>query len=151
VTTTPTAARPSFCDGIDASLGGCAPDRPAYAGATCEAVGHEFGRQLNARLVRIYVGPDVVNGETKAVRVGSVTSVSLSLANLHLRRVGIIAECGADEFIDAAEFEFTAALKADAGKYLADGPAVSYEEWLADLRTFASIIDAEESAPVPSF
>lgn len=140
----------SFCDGIDASLGGCAPDRPAYAGTTCDAVGHEFGRQLDERLVAIFVGPDSLNGESKAVRANHVTTVALSLANLHLRQIGIIRECGADEFMAAAELEFSPDLKAQAGTYLHDGPAVTYDAWLANLHGIAVIIDIDEGAPSSS-
>jgi hypothetical protein len=141
-----TQPSPTYCDGIDASLGGCAEDRPAYAGTDCAAVGHEFGRQLNDRLLPIFSGPDVVDQQSKAVRANHVTTVALSLANLHLRESGIVGACTANAFIAAAEQEFGAGLKAEAGKYLHDGPAVSYEEWLANLTSIAQLIDLDEGA-----
>ena len=70
-------------------------------------------------------------------------------ANLHLRRIGIIAQCGVDEFMAAAETQFSAELKVEAGTYLADGPPVAYAVSLDWVRSFATIIDMEEDAPVP--
>lgn len=141
---------PSFCDGIDGAMGGCAPDRPTFSGTTCAAVGIEFGKQVNDRLLPIFSGPDSVNQESRAVRATQVASVAISLANLHLRRIGIIATCGVDEFMTAAETQFSDEFKAQAGSYRDDGPPVSYEKYLAALRGLVSIIDAEESAPLPS-
>jgi hypothetical protein len=141
--------RPSFCDGIDAQIGGCDSDRAQYSGTTCAEVGREFGAQLDERLLRIYAGPDVANGESKAVRAASATGVTLSLANLHLRRIGIIKECGVAEFMAAAEPLLSEQLHGQAGLYLSDGVTVTYAEWLANLRSMASIIDAVEDAPVP--
>lgn len=141
---------PSFCDGIDARIGGCDPDRPRYTGTTCTEVGGEFGRQLDARLVAIYRGPDVVNGESKAVRAANVTGVALSLANLHLRRLGLIRDCDAREFIAAAAALFSPDVQAEAGKYLYDGVTVTYAEWLSNLESMASILDQLEDAPSPS-
>jgi hypothetical protein len=141
------AAQSSFCDGIDADVGGCASDRPTFSTTTCAGVGTEFGEQLDARLRPIFQGPADVGGESRAIRAGHTISLTLSLANLHLRRSGIIAQCDADEFIAAAEAQFSAELKRDAGSYLADGPAVSYEVWLDTLKSMATIIDMEEDVP----
>ena len=38
--------------------------------------------------------------------------------------------------------------KKEAGTYLADGPPVAYAAWLDWVRSFATIIDMEEDAPV---
>lgn len=138
---------PAFCDGIDASLGGCAPDRPAFTATTCTEVGLEYGTQLNGRLLQIYRGPELVTGESRAVRASHVMSLTTSLANLHLRRIGIVAACGVDEFLAGAEQDFSPELKAQAGKYLDDGREVDYATWLAALRGLVQIIDMEEDAP----
>ena len=93
--------------GIDASLGGCAPDRPAFTASTCTEVGLEYGTQLNGRLLQIYRGPEVMTEESRAVRASHVMTLTTSLANLHLRRIGIVAACGVDEFLAGAEKDFS--------------------------------------------
>ncbi len=141
------AGQASFCDGIDAQVGGCATDRPTFSTTTCAGAGKEFGEQLDARLRPIFQGPAELGGESRAVRAGHTISLTLSLANLHLRRSGIIAQCDADEFMAAAEAQFSAELKRDAGSYLDDGPAVAYDVWLDTLKSMATIIDLEEDVP----
>ena len=49
----------------------------------------------------------------------------------------------------AAETQFSAELRVEARTYLADGPSVTYDVWLDWVRSFATIIDMEEDAPVP--
>lgn len=134
----------SSCDGIDAQLGGCDTNRPAFAGADCQAVGRETGRQLNDRLLAIYRGPEVVGNETRAVRANHVMTVTTSLANAYLRKIGIIKACGVDEFMAAAQAEFSGDFKAMAGTYLYDGPPATFEDWLAEFRSVVRIIDMEE-------
>lgn len=138
---------PSYCDGIDASLGGCAPDRPTFTATTCTEVGREYGTQLNGRLLQIYRGPEFVTDESRAVRASHVMTLTTSLANLHLRQIGIVAACGVDEFVAGAEQDFSPELKAQAGKYLDDGREVDYATWLSALRGLVQIIDMEEGAP----
>lgn len=141
-------ASPTYCDGISSEVGGCAPDRPAFAGQTCAEVAQEFGRQLDARLVAIYNGPESKVG-SKAVRAGHYTSVAASLANLRLRRLGLIKECSAPAFVAEAERLFSPELRSHAGELLHDGQPVSYAEWRVTLVDLMSIIDMEEDASVP--
>jgi hypothetical protein len=137
---------PTTCDGIDSEVGGCDPDRPRYSGDTCAEVGREAGQFLNDRLLLIYRGPEAVGGESRAVRGGQMMSLIVSLANLHLRQRGIIAECGVDEFMAAAQGSLSDELKQIAGTYLYDGDPVPFEQWLTELRNLLSIIDMEEGA-----
>ena len=134
----------SSCDGIDAQLGGCDANRPTFAGADCQAVGRETGRQLNDRLLAIYRGPEAVGNESRAVRASHVMTVTTSLANAYLRQIGIIKKCGVDEFMAAAQTEFSSDFKTLAGTYLNDGPPVTFDEWLAEWRSVVRIIDMEE-------
>lgn len=134
----------SSCDGIDAQLGGCDPNRPSFRGIDCESVGRETGRQLNDRLLAIYRGPEVVGNESRAVRASHVMTVTTSLANAYLRQIGIIKACGVDEFMAAAQTEFSSDFHTMAGTYLNDGPPMTFEDWLAEWRSVVRIIDMEE-------
>ena len=134
----------SSCDGIDAKLGGCEANQPAFTGADCRAVGRETGSQLNDRLLAIYHGPDVVGNETRAVRANHVMTAATSLANAYLRQIGIIKECSVDEFVAAAQPEFSNDFQALAGTYLNDGAPATFGDWLAEWRSVVRIIDMEE-------
>jgi len=41
---------PSICDEVPADIGGCGPERPVYEGKTCEQLGSEWGRYVDAGL-----------------------------------------------------------------------------------------------------
>lgn len=139
------SAGDSSCDGIDAQLGGCDANLPVFVGTTCEAVGSETGRELNDRLLAVYHGPEEANDASRAVRAHQVMTVTTSLANAHLRSIGIIAECGLDEFVAAGESQFSPEFKELAGVYLNDGPPATFEDWLAEWRSVARMIDMEEN------
>lgn len=134
----------SSCDGIDAQLGGCDADRAVFTGSTCAEVGTETGRELNYRLLAVYHGADAVNDESKAVRANHVMTVTTSLANQHLRSIGIVATCGLEEFVSAAETQFSVEFKQEAGAYLYDGASASFDDWLAEWQSVARIIDMDE-------
>jgi hypothetical protein len=109
-------------------------------------VAREAGRFLNDRLLKIYRGPAAAGGESRAVRGGHTMSLIVSLANLHLRQRGIIAECGVGEFMAASQGELSDELRQIAGTYLYDGDPVPFGQWLTELRNLLSIIDMEEGA-----
>ncbi|MDQ2964233.1 MAG: hypothetical protein M3R57_00060 [Chloroflexota bacterium] len=137
----------TFCDGISSQLGGCDPDRPKFSGTTCDEVAREFGREIDTRLLAIYRGSES-REESKAVRVAHMTSVAAVLANLHLRRLGLIKECTAPAFLDVAEQQFSDELRAHAGEVLYDGPPVPYAEWRKALLGMLIILDQEEDASI---
>lgn len=133
---------PTMCDGIDAEIGGCDPDRPSYVGTGCDAVAIEAGRQLDRRLAAIYAGPDNVNELSKSVRSLNATTLVLGLANQHLRANGDVIRCPAESFVATMTTEFSEDVKRQAGTYIYDGqPVVSYDEFLADLRQIASVVE----------
>lgn len=142
--------QPAICNGIDRQLGGCDTDQPVFNGSTCEAVGIEFGDQLDQRIVKILGGPDVVNGERKSVRISAAEFLLTGRANQHLREIGIIAECGADHFLAAAERRFSDTLRAEVGDYLSEFEHHSYADWRADLRKTLRAIDMDENVSNPS-
>ena len=131
----------SQCNGIDAAVGGCDPDLPSFSATTCDAVADEAGRQLDARLRAVYAGPEETDGETRAVRAGQVESLTIGLANQHLRRIGLTGKCPSQPFVTRMELAFSDTLRQQAGAYLYDGEPVSYETWRADLASIASILD----------
>jgi len=138
---------PQVCDGVDRLFGGCDPDQPVFVCTTCTEVGDEFGQQLNERVVRIIRDPAVVDGERRSVRNSSVEFLLTARANQHLRAIGIVAECGVDEFLAAAEMRFTEELRTQVGPALSEPQPLSYADWLADLRRTLRAIDMEENAP----
>ena len=142
------AANPeeSFCDGISSEVGGCAPDRPAFAATTCDEIAREFGSQVNQRLVAIYIGPED-RELSKAVRATQYLTVAASLANLRVRNLGLIKECSAGPFVDVAETEFSDELRAHAGEIMTDGDPVSYDAWRDELVALMALLDLEEDAP----
>lgn len=133
----------SFCNGIGSDVGGCASDRPRFTGDSCESVAHEFGRQVNDRLLAISTGPESAD-ESKAVRAGHYVSVAASLANSRIRALGLVEDCEAGAFLDAAESEFSTAFRDHAGELLSDGPPVTYDEWRMSTLAVLSILDREE-------
>jgi hypothetical protein len=137
---------PSFCDGISSAVGGCDPDRPTFAGTSCEAIAHEFGEQLDRRLVAIHGGPEDPEA-SKAVRAQHFTTVAASLANNHIREIGLIKECSAEPFVAEAETRFSADLRDHAGELLADGDPVPYDQWRDELLDLMALIDLEEDGP----
>jgi hypothetical protein len=139
----------TVCDGISSELGGCDADRPSFAGTTCEAVAQEFGDQLDSRLLAIHRGPDS-GGESKSVRATDYAIVAASLANLHLRRIGLIRECSAPDFVRVAETRFSEDFRSVAGALLHDGDVpASYAEWRDWLMALMTIIDSEEDVTLP--
>jgi len=131
------------CDGVTRSVGGCDPDQPTFAGQSCDAVAEEFGRQLDARLVPILAGNDVVDGEHKSVRMAHFQALLVTRANLHLQTAGIDLRCPAEAFLGVAERHFSDDLRSKAGTYLfGTGEPRAYEDWRADLlRTLSAVED----------
>jgi hypothetical protein len=140
------------CDGVERTFGGCDPDQPSFTGDSCSAVGAEFGVQLNQRIVAILRGDDVVDGQGKSARVNAAEYLTTTRANQHLREIGIVADCGGDEFLAAAEAEFSDELKTDLGPALSEfqDHEYTYEEWRANLRKTLRVIDMDEDALLQS-
>lgn len=139
-------AEPSACDGISSTVGGCDADRPVFSGTTCDAVAEELGVQLNDQLLEIVNGPER-SDESKATRVRHRESLAVSLANNHLREMGLIRDCGVDGFLAVSEQQFSDEFRMVIGQYAWDGPRHgTYEEWLDQLREYLQVIDMDESA-----
>ena len=143
------SAGPAVCDGISAELGGCDPDRATFVATDCANIADEFGRQLEAKVLQVVDGVESAD-ESKAVRVGTITVVTTSLANRHIRRQGLIRECDAETFVKDAERGFSDRFRSTIGGYLHDGPVVDYQTWRSTLVIKLGILDVEEDAPVPS-
>ena len=138
---------PAFCDGIDAELGGCDSDRPTFSGETCSAVAQEFGRQLSERAVRIFDGPQTVDGNDRTAQLTHVMVLHIQLANKHLRDTAQAVDCDVPEFIEAAVVAFSPEFRERVGANAFHGQIVSFEQWLEDLERFLIVIDQDEDAP----
>ena len=142
-TATPT---PSVCDGVSSELGGCDLSvRHTFTGTTCEAVGSEWGTVLDRAIVEILKGPEEVDGNGRSVRLQQALVITTGDANQHLRRQGLIAECGVPEFLAAGTPHFSADLQSGIGAAHFDGnPMSSYGEWLGDIQSVVRMIDQDE-------
>jgi hypothetical protein len=139
---------PEVCDGAPRELGGCTQDQPVFSGGSCAGVGREFGVQLDERAIAIINGPQNVNGESRSVRLDQQVLLVMTRANKHIRNQGMARECDADEFVTAAEHEFSVELRKQAGNYLYDTVERPYEEWRHYLYDIVALmIDTEEDAP----
>ena len=133
-------ATAAVCDGVDSGLGGCDPDQPEFTGTTCESVAHEFGAQLDDRIVPILDGDDVVDGEHKSVRMGHAIALMVTRVDQYLGLPAVALDCQAAQFLDVAEQEFSAELADNAGKHLFGSGPRPYSAWRDDvLKTLDAI------------
>lgn len=70
----------------------------------------------------------------------------VQVANKHFRDTGLAADCDAEEFMAAADSEFSPDFKERIGK-LAFSEAVTYDAWMEDLGRFLVVIDRDETEP----
>jgi hypothetical protein len=56
-------------------------------------------------------------------------------------------DCDVDEFLAAADPEFSDTLREAAGSLLSEFEEHDYEDWLADLRDALLVIDTDEEQP----
>jgi hypothetical protein len=68
-------------------------------------------------------------------------------ANEYLRNNGMAVDCDVDEFLAAADPEFSDTLREAAGSLLSEFEEHDYEDWLADLRDALLVIDTDEEQP----
>lgn len=142
---TPDLPTPSFCNGIDSTIGGCEENLPQFKATDCAGTGEEFGALLDERTRAILAGPTAVEDKARSVRLKHAMALLSILANQHLRELDIRRTCDAPEFLAAAESRFSAELRGSVGAALYDGnPPATYEEWLAEVRRSIAVIDTEE-------
>jgi hypothetical protein len=138
-------ASPTVCAGVGATVGGCDANQPVFSGDTCDEVAREFGVQLDERLRPILAGADVVDGEHKSVRRAHAEILLVSRVKEYLRSDDVALQCAPEEFLDAAEEEFSAELIETAGQHLFASEPRPYSEWREDLlRTLGAIEQASQ-------
>lgn len=135
------------CSGVPREMGGCDLGQPTFSGGTCSEVGRQFGGEIDTRGLAIIDGPGSLGGQSRASRMLTTTLLVIARANQYLREHGLVAECGVEEFLSAAESQFSDAFKSRVGDYLYDGTSSSYSEWLGELRRNVRVIDMEEDEP----
>jgi hypothetical protein len=94
-------------------------------------------------------------GSGRASQVTSERWASPQLANYRLRDLGLIANCGADEFYAAGSEEFSEEFRTKAPSYLFDvqyenEEAVSFQQWEEDVGKTVEMIDQDEDQPAPA-
>ncbi len=132
------------CNSVPRRAGGCEPDQPRFTATTCDGVGQEYGDEIARRADAIIDGPES-SLESKPSRVLAMTFLVTTRADQHLRGIGLGAQCDVDEFLSAAGTRFTPTFRARIGDYLYDDPdrSYTYEDWLANLRRTATMIEAD--------
>jgi hypothetical protein len=138
---TPTS---TLCDGISSEIGGCGV-QAEFTGSDCTEVGREFGRLVDESVLEIIAGPEDVGGNARSVRLKQVVNVLALRADDRLEELDLRADCDSEEFLGAAEVQFSEELRATVGGALYDGdPPATYEEWLADVADSVRVIDTED-------
>jgi hypothetical protein len=131
--------QPDSCDGVSRELGGC-DHLYAFVATDCGAVGTEFGSQLDKRIQAVLAGPETVDLESRGVRINHLWTVAITRAHQHLQRNQI--PCEGVQFMEAAEQQFSPALRAGVGPAMYYGGQGTYEEWLDEVAsTSIRIID----------
>jgi len=130
-----------ICDGIPGDMGGC-DDPPQYVGTTCEALGPEWGKHVNDRLLEIIDGPVVVDGARKSSRIQAFQLLATVRLARHLDEIGRLGECSTAEILSGADGELSAELRDRIGGALYDGePVATWEQFEAEAAKALSVLD----------
>ena len=148
--TPPPNAEPSICNEIPSTFGGCDPDRPVFAGSTCQELAAEWGRDIDKRIVAVIHGPADASGNAKSARNVDALVLSSMVVRMRLDELGIRRSCGLDTFWPIADQQFSADLRSGAGAILWDGdPIVPFDDWAARAKDIVGMIEKDLS-PAPS-
>ena len=135
---------PSVCDGVSSEIGGCAAERHAFVGSTCEELAVEWGGILDRQVLALLHGPTDPSQAISA-RLKQVIVILSTDMNTRLRELGLADACDVPAFLAAAEPTFSAELREKVGGALFDGdPVATYDDWLADVARTLAVIDAGE-------
>jgi hypothetical protein len=141
---------PEFCDGIPAEIGGCAPDRPVFAGDTCDGLAREWGRVVDTRVAAIIDGPPELDGKGRGVRVSDALVLASVLVGGRMHELGLLDACDAPEFLPVARSEFSDDLESRVLTVLYDGDPATLADWEFFLARAIDVIDTDERLPSPS-
>lgn len=144
--------RPDSCRGISRDFGGCDPTLAPYTATTCLGIAEEWGQFVEQAGVKVM--NDGPPGSGRAAQVTSQRWTITQLANYRLRDLGLIADCGANEFYTAGTAEFSAEFREKAPQYLFDvqfegEQPVALEQWEEDVKRAVEMIDQNEEQPAP--
>ena len=130
------------CGGVSREAGGCSTERHTYVATTCDDAAKEWAAVLDAAVVGVLNGPDVVDDNARSVRLGQQLVISAVDLNEHLRQLRLREECSVAGVMAIAEPLFSEQVRSGAGAALYDGqPVATYDEWLADVRKVLGVID----------
>jgi hypothetical protein len=145
-------SRPDSCRGLSREFGGCDPNLAPYTATTCIGIAKEWGQFVEQAGMRVV--NDGPPGSGRAAQVTSERWTITQLANFHLRDLGLIADCDADEFYAAGSEEFSEEFREMAPRYLFDvqfegEDAITSEQWEEDVKKAVAMIDQNEDQPAP--
>lgn len=122
--------------GCGAGLPGATPFQPvipAFQATTCDELADELGRTVDAALLSVMNGPDVIANEQMSVRIAGMQRLLAVAVSEQAREAGVIADCTMPGFFERAERGFSDEFRADIGAHAYDGnPVIDYQAWLLE-------------------
>lgn len=138
-----------ICDGISSDVGGCEA-RHSFTATTCAGLAEEWARELDRRLLLIIRDPNRDPAQAASVRLRQALSIVTIDMNTRLVSQNLKEGCDVPEFLAVGQQFLSPELKSGVGAAMYDNaPAVTYDEWLADVRSVLRMIDEREESPQP--
>lgn len=133
---------PTVCDDVSSDAGGCSTERYRYVGTTCGEVAAEWGAFMDRLVLGVINGPQSVNNEARSSRLRQVIGIAAIDLDRHLESLKPAVRCSIEDVLAVGEEAFSDELRAGVGGAMYDGePAVSYEEWLDDVRSVLGVLE----------
>lgn len=133
---------PTVCDDVSSDAGGCTTERYSYAGTTCDEVAAEWGAFMDRLVLGVVNGPQSVNNEARSSRLRQVIGIAAIDLDQHLESLNTPVNCSIEDVLARGEQAFSDELRAAVGAAMYDGdPAVTYEEWLNDVRSVLGVLE----------
>jgi hypothetical protein len=147
--TTALTPTPVECGDIPADIGGCSSARPVYQGATCEAIGQEWGQAIENLVTPIFSEAAVIDGKQKSARVHDALVLATITAGLHLDDRKLLGACKSADFVALADKGFSQAFRDGLPAVLYDdAPTATWDQFLFELQRAIVVIDVPAS-PTP--
>jgi len=97
---------------------------------------------VDRRILRLINGPAGVDGKARSVRNVDALVLTSFVLTYRMDALGIRDSCNMAEFWPIAQDQFSAAVRAGAGRILWDAdPVVPFDDWLARAKEIVGMID----------
>lgn len=133
---------PTVCDEVSSDAGGCTTERYSYAGTTCDEVAAEWGAFMDRLVLGVVNGPQSVNNEARSSRLRQAIGIAAIDLDQYLESLDPPVNCDIEDVLARGEQAFSGELRSAVGAAMYDGdPAVTYEEWLNDVRSVLGVLE----------